>query len=67
MKTGIFFNEIFKGKDWPIIGDKFTNFPDVLNDVLKFKNVILYESPKASPELLYKVHSKQLIQSFGIQ
>lgn len=59
--TGVFFNKIFKGKDWPIIGDKFQNFPEVMEDVLQFDNVILYESQPVSEELLKKVHTQELI------
>jgi len=44
MKTGAFFNEEFKNKDWPVIGDKFRNFPEALKDVLKLPNVVYFES-----------------------
>jgi hypothetical protein len=62
--TGIFWNDIFRGKNWPIIGDKFIHFPEVLNEVLKYDNVKLFKSPKAPIELLRKVHSENLVQSF---
>jgi len=64
MKTGIFWNDIFKGKSWPIIGDKFIHFPEVLEEVLKYDNVILYESPRAPEEILYKVHTENVVKSF---
>ena len=64
VKTGIFWNNIFKGSNWPIIGDKFIHFPEVLSEVLKFDNVVLYESPKAPPDILYQVHSENLVKSF---
>ncbi|MFX1449636.1 MAG: hypothetical protein ACFFCM_02265 [Promethearchaeota archaeon] len=61
MKTGVFFNKIFKGKDWPIIGDKFQNFPEVMDDVLKLDNVFLYESKPVAEDLLNKVHTRDLL------
>ena len=64
MKTGIFWNDIFKTKDWPIIGNKFIHFPEVFGEILKYDNVILYESPKAPVEILYKVHTEHVVKSF---
>ncbi len=63
MKTGVFFNKIFKGKEWPIIGDKFKHFPEVMEDALKHDNVILYESEPVSEELLEAVHSQGVINN----
>ncbi|MHA1593737.1 MAG: hypothetical protein ACTSXX_03245 [Candidatus Baldrarchaeia archaeon] len=60
-KTGIFFTKKFCGKDWPIIGDKFRNFPEVLEDVLKLPNVILIEPKPVDEELLYRVHTRDLV------
>lgn len=62
--TGIFWNDIFRGKNWPIIGDKFIHFPEVLDEVIKYDNVEIFESPKAQIELLRKVHSDNLVESF---
>ncbi|MHA1269430.1 MAG: hypothetical protein ACTSPY_06535 [Candidatus Helarchaeota archaeon] len=64
IRTGIFWNDIFKGSNWPIIGDKFKHFPDVLKSVLKYDNVRLYRSPKAPIEILKEVHSERLVNSF---
>ncbi|MHA1582634.1 MAG: histone deacetylase [Candidatus Baldrarchaeia archaeon] len=60
--TGLFFSKIFKGRDWPIIGDKFRNFPEVLKNVLELPNVQLYESPPVDEELLRKVHDFELLE-----
>lgn len=64
IKTGIFWNDLFKGEDWPIIGDKFTHFPDVLEEVLQYKNVQLIESKPAPNNLLYKVHTPDIVEQF---
>ncbi len=62
-KTGVFFNEVLKGKDWPVIGDKFRNFPEVMAEALKNLNVVLYSSRPVDEGLLYKVHTPELIAS----
>jgi acetoin utilization deacetylase AcuC-like enzyme len=64
VKTGIFWNDILKGQDWPIIGDKFTHFPGVLEEVLEYDNVQLFESKPAPIELLYKVHTPDVVEQF---
>ncbi|MHA1130493.1 MAG: hypothetical protein ACTSQI_18265 [Candidatus Helarchaeota archaeon] len=64
IRTGIFWNEILKGQDWPIIGDKFTHFPEVLAEVLEYDNVKLFESKPAPIELLYKVHNPDIVEQF---
>ncbi|MHA1299806.1 MAG: hypothetical protein ACTSO9_10255 [Candidatus Helarchaeota archaeon] len=61
MKTGVFFNKVLVGQDWPIIGNKWTHFPEVMEDILKYENVILYESQPVSEDLLSKVHSQRIV------
>ena len=64
-KTGIFWNDVLKGQDWPIIDDKFQHFPAVLNEVLEYDNVQLFESkPPESLNLLYKVHTPNIVEDF---
>jgi len=62
VRVGVYFHEELKGKDWPIIGDKFANFPEVMADVLRLPNVHLYKPEPVSEELLLKVHSKSLLE-----
>ncbi len=62
MKTGVFFHEAFKNKDWPIIGDKFGNFPLVMQKVLASSNVQLFEPQPVNEGLLYKVHTHRYLQ-----
>ena len=57
MKTGIFFHEEFRNKDWPIIGDKFSGFPRVLEKVLALPNVACFESRQAPEEILSLAHT----------
>ncbi|MHA1607549.1 MAG: histone deacetylase [Candidatus Freyarchaeota archaeon] len=63
MVTGVFFHEEFKGKDWPVIGDKFASFPEVLGDLLHNPNVVLIEPKEVSEEILLKVHSRELVEN----
>ncbi len=58
MRTGVFFHTEFSLKDWPIIGNKFRNFPGVMKNVLSLEGVTLFESKPATDEMLLKVHTK---------
>jgi len=62
MKTGVFFHEEFKNKDWPVIGDKFRNFPEVLKDVLKLPSVLYFESKPVDEEILLNTHTHTYLQ-----
>lgn len=61
MSTGVFFHEVFSGEDWPIIGDKFRNFPAVMEKVLKLPGVKLFTPQRAPEELLLKVHTPDFV------
>jgi acetoin utilization deacetylase AcuC-like enzyme len=60
-KTGVFFTEVLKGKDWPVIDDKFRNFPEVMAEALKNPNIALYTSKPVDERLLYEVHTHEVI------
>jgi len=62
VKTGVFFHKEFVNKDWPIIGDKFRNFPEVLEQVLSLPNVVYYESQPVTDEVLLNTHTHTYIQ-----
>ncbi len=62
MKTGVFFHEAFKNKDYFIIGDKFGNFPLVMQKVLASSNVQLFEPQPVNEGLLYEVHTHRYLQ-----
>ena len=61
MKTGIFFHEEFKNRDWPVIGDKFRNFPGVMKDALALPGVALIEPAPVDEEVLYRAHTPQYV------
>lgn len=58
MNTGVFFHPEFSLKDWPIIGNKYCNFPGVMKKSLSQKGVVLFESKPATDEMLLKVHTQ---------
>lgn len=62
MKTGVFFHSEFSMKDWPIIGNKYRNFPGVMGRVLSLGGVALFESKPASEEWLLKVHTESYLK-----
>ncbi|MEM4576370.1 MAG: hypothetical protein QW701_02765 [Candidatus Nezhaarchaeales archaeon] len=60
-RTGVFFSSALKGKEWPVIGDKFKNFPEVMVEVLNNPNVELYDPKPVDEKLLYKVHTPRVV------
>ncbi len=57
MKTGVFFHDEFRGKQWDIIGDKFRHFPGVMEDALALPGVTLFPSRLAEEEELLSTHT----------
>ncbi len=62
MTTGVFFHEVFKGREWLIIGDKFRNFPGVMKHALTLPQVKMFTPEKVSEELLLKIHTPGFVQ-----
>ncbi len=60
MTTGVFWNDVYNGKEWDIIGNKFRNFPGAMSRQLKLPGVKLYIAEEVSAELLLKI--KQTIR-----
>jgi acetoin utilization deacetylase AcuC-like enzyme len=60
--TGVFFHEIFSGKEWNIIGNKYGDFPQAMEDALKLPQVKLFTSPPVSEELLLKIHTPRFVE-----
>lgn len=48
VKTGVFFHERFRGKEWLIIGDKFQNFPRVMSRAVRLPQVKFFTPEKVS-------------------
>jgi len=62
MKTRVFFHERFRGKEWLVIGNKFGNFPRVMDRVLKLPEGTLFTPKKISEELLLKIHTPRFVR-----
>lgn len=63
MKTGIFFSQHFKNIPGPMVGPKFINFPELLEETLNKNNVELFEHQPVDREFLYRFHTKEMIDS----
>lgn len=59
--TGVFFHDIFRGRQWDIIGDKFRHFPEAFGDSLGMPQVRMYDSPPVSEELLLRIHTPRFV------
>lgn len=65
-RTGVFFSPALKGGDWPVIGDKFRNFPDVMAEALSKPGVALYSPRPVDEALLYKVHTANVVADLKV-
>lgn len=63
VRTGVFFHELFSRGDWPVIGNKFRNFPKAMNHALRLPNVVLFEPKLVSEPLLLQVHKRNLFEN----
>ncbi|MDP3182586.1 MAG: histone deacetylase [Desulfobaccales bacterium] len=59
---GIFYHPSFSRKSYMTIGNRLKDFPEALEDLLKKPNVRLFESPRASEELILKVHPSEMLR-----
>lgn len=59
--TGIFFHPLMAEGDWPIIGNKFKDFPQALGYIVAAPNIELYAPEPVQEELLLKVHTPSLL------
>jgi len=62
LTTGVFFHEAFVGKDWPIIGDRYAGFPELLAELEREVPGIRIIRPEPAPEeLLARVHTPEYL------
>ncbi len=60
--TGIFFHPLMAQGDWPIIGNKFREFPDALGAVLELPTVTLVTPEPVPEDLLLKIHTPSFLR-----
>jgi acetoin utilization deacetylase AcuC-like enzyme len=58
--VGIFYHHSFSRKSYMTIGNRLRDFPEALEPLLQKPNVRLFEAPRASEELILKVHDPQM-------
>ena len=63
MRTGVFWHDIFAKGSWPVIGNKFENFPKAMEEALKTPGVKLITPKKVSWEVLRKIHDQQILEN----
>jgi len=61
-RTGIFYHPSFSRRSYLTVGRRLAAFPDALGDLLALPQVILFESPPVSDELILTVHTPDLIR-----
>lgn len=62
MTTGIYFSKYFIGRNWPIVGDRYRNFSEMLSKLSsELHNIRVIEPKPVSEEILLKVHTKEYL------
>jgi acetoin utilization deacetylase AcuC-like enzyme len=61
-KVGVFYHPSFSRKSYLTVGNRLRDFPEALDDLLQNTDIQLYECPRASEELILKVHTREMIQ-----
>ena len=59
--TGIFYHPSFSRRSYLTVGRRLADFPRALEQLLARPHVRLFESPRASDELILLVHDPALI------
>jgi acetoin utilization deacetylase AcuC-like enzyme len=59
-KIGIFYHPSFSRKSYMTIGNRLRDFPEALDELLKLPNVQMFISPRASDELILRVHAPEM-------
>ncbi len=62
MTTGVFFHREFIGKDWPIIGDRYEGFDEIVEELSKDPKIRVVEPEPVPEDLLLKVHTKDFVE-----
>ena len=59
-QVGIYYHPSFSRKSYLTVGNRLRDFPEALDELLTRPNVHLFESPRASEELIRKVHAPDM-------
>ncbi len=61
-EVGVFYHPSFSRKSYLTIGNRLRDFPEAQEPLLKKANVRMYEAPRASEELILKVHAPEILK-----
>ena len=64
--VGIYYHPSFSRKSYMTIGNRLRDFPEALEGLLKKPNVRLFEAPRASEELILKVHDREMLRMVAL-
>jgi acetoin utilization deacetylase AcuC-like enzyme len=59
-QVGVYYHPSFSRKSYLTVGNRLRDFPEALDELLTRPNVRLFESPRASEELIRKVHAPDM-------
>ena len=60
-RIGIYYHPSFSRKSYMTIGNRLRDFPEALEPLLAKPNVRLIQAPRASEELILKVHAPEMV------
>jgi len=60
-EVGVFYHPSFSRKSYLTIGNRLRDFPEALEPLLKKANVRMFQAPRASEELILKVHAPEIL------
>jgi acetoin utilization deacetylase AcuC-like enzyme len=60
-QVGVFYHPVFKTQGYLTLRGRLQDFPGVLEEVLQKPNVRLLECPRASREMILKVHPREML------
>jgi acetoin utilization deacetylase AcuC-like enzyme len=60
-QVGIYYHPSFSRKSYMTVGNRLRDFPEALEDLLARPNVRLLEAPRASEDLILKVHDRDML------
>jgi acetoin utilization deacetylase AcuC-like enzyme len=64
--VGIYYHPSFSRKSYMTIGNRLRDFPEAVEHLLKKPNVRLFEAPRASEELILKVHAREMLRMVAL-
>ncbi len=61
-EVGIFYHPSFSRKSYLTVGNRLRDFPEALGPLLEKANVRMFQAPRASEELILKVHAPEILR-----